>query len=100
MGRILGEWRAYRTSREQPQKHTHVFHSWYQLLNADARNMERRHGSPNVSISFISTNHEGARFGDGGVARLKAASTNAVIEFFTCSTAWVRKLAVFSVRKA
>ena len=68
MGGILREWSAYRTSREQPQKHTHVFHSRDQLLNADARNMERRHRSPNVGVAFIRADHEGSRFGNGEIA--------------------------------
>src|SRR6267154_5103978 len=64
MGGILSERGPFRTSSQQTQKHAHVFHSWNQLFNTDARNVERRHGSANIGISFIGADHEGSGFGD------------------------------------
>src|SRR5260370_12121958 len=64
MGRILSERGPFRTSSQQTQKHPHVFHSWNQLFNTDARNLERRHGSANIGISFILADHERSGFGN------------------------------------
>src|SRR5260370_17829604 len=73
MGRILSERGPFRTSSEQTQKHAHVFHSWNQLFNTDARNVEWRHGSANIGISFIGSDHEGSRFGNREITPAQSA---------------------------
>ena len=74
MGRILSERRPFRTSRQETQKDTHVFHPRNHLLNTDARNMERRHGCSNIGISFVGADHESSRFGDRKIAAGHAGS--------------------------
>src|SRR5262249_47524217 len=52
VGRVLGEGRPYRTSRQQAQKYSHVFHTRNKLLNADARNVQGWYGRSNVGVLF------------------------------------------------